>query len=68
MANPPAPLWRDLENGMISRGFPPQFDWLDWAFMLRIIEQRMKADTGQGSAYLRYEALRADRGDYPTFT
>ena len=64
MANPPAPLWRDLECRLIELGHPPRLDWADWAAILHLIESRMRDDTNQGNAWLRAEAIRAQRGDY----
>jgi hypothetical protein len=57
-----APLWREMETALIARGIAPQFDWTDYAALLRVVEKNMRDATGQGSAYLRIEALRADQG------
>ena len=59
-----APLWREMEKALIARGIAPQLDWTDYAALLRLIEAHMREATTQGSAFLRCEALRADRGQY----
>ena len=59
-----APLWREMEQALIARGFAPQFDHTDYGALLALIEAHMREATNQGSAFLRTEALRADRGQY----
>ena len=59
-----APLWREMETALIARGIAPQLDWTDYGALLAVIEAQMRENTQQGSAYLRSEALRADRGAY----
>lgn len=58
------PLWREMETALIARGIAPMLDWTDYAALLRVVEAQMLKATTQGSAFLRCEALRADRGQY----
>ena len=63
-ANRNAPLWREMESALIARGIAPMFDHTDYGALLALIEASMREATTQGSAFLRAEAIRAQRGDY----
>ena len=41
-----APLWRDMECELISRGLAPQMDWSDYGAMLEVIRKRMVQELG----------------------
>ena len=59
-----APLWREMEQTLMARGFAPMFDHTDYGALLALIEAHMREATNQGSAFLRCEARRADLGQY----
>jgi hypothetical protein len=61
-----APLWRDLECELISRGLAPQMDWSDYGAMLEVIRKRMVQELGTSrcTGWLYDEAYRADMGEH----
>jgi len=61
-----APVWRDMECELISRGIAPNMDWSDYAAMLEVIRKRMVAELGTNrcTGWLYDEAHRAHMGEH----
>jgi hypothetical protein len=61
-----APLWRDMECKLISRGLAPNMDWSDYGAMLEVIRKRMVLELGTSrcTGWLYDEVYRADCGEH----
>ena len=61
-----APVWRDIECELISRGLAPNMNWSDYGAMLEVIRKRMVSELGTSrcAGWLYDETYRADMGKH----